>query len=111
MCIVGLAKVFMNVITSKINNLDMSNVPEELRTELLTTLTEVALKRIAMEAADVMSPENQDRLLTLQKQAVDPADLESFVREHVPDYDALVEATLSELLDEIQHNFALLKVV
>ena len=98
----------MNAIISKLNNLDISNVPEELRVELLHTMTEVALKRIAMEAADLMSSEDQDQLLELQKQATDPAELEVFVREHVPDYNALVEATLNELLDETQHNLALL---
>ena len=98
----------MNTVISKINNLDISNIPQELRADLLNTLTEVALKRIAMEAADLMSPGDQDNLLALQKQATDPAELESFVREHVPSYDALVETTLNELLDETRHNLALL---
>lgn len=98
----------MNTVISKINNLDISNIPQELRADLLNTLTEVALKRIAMEAADLMSSEDQDKLLALQKQATDPAELETFVRERIPNYDVLVETTLNELLDETQHNLALL---
>ena len=96
-------------IASALDRLDVSAIPQELRIELLSQMTEVALKRIAVEAAERLSPSDQDTLLKLQESSSDPTEIEAFVREHIPDYDALVETTLNGFLEEMQWNLKTLQ--
>lgn len=98
-----------NTITSALDRLDVSAIPQELRIELLSEMTEVALKRIAVEAAERLSPLDQAALLKLQESSTESADIEAFVRERIPDYDALVETTLNGFLEEMQWNLKTLQ--
>lgn len=98
-----------NTITSALDRLDVSAIPQELRIELLSEMTEVALKRIAVEAAERLSPPDQAALLKLQESSTEPADIEAFVRERIPDYDALVETALNGFLEEMQWNLKTLQ--
>jgi len=98
-----------NIIASALERLDVSPIPQELRIELLSQMTEVALKRIAVEAAERLSSQDQDELLKLQESSSEPVEIEAFVRERIPDYDALVETTLNEFLEEMQWNLKTLQ--
>ncbi len=98
-----------NTIASTLDRLDVSAIPQELRVELLSQMTEVALKRIAVEAAERLSSQDQDELLKLQESSKEPAEIEAFVRERIPDYDALVETTLNGFLEEMQWNLKTLQ--
>ena len=91
-----------NTIASTLERLDVSAIPQELRVELLSEMTEVALKRIAVEAAERLSSQDQDELLKLQESSKEPAEIEAFVRERIPDYDALVETTLNGFLEVME---------
>lgn len=98
-----------NTIASALDRLDVSGIPQELRIELLSEMTEVALKRIAIEAAERLSSQDQAALLKLQESSVEPSEIEAFVRERISDYDTLVETTLNEFLEEMQWNFKTLQ--
>lgn len=98
-----------NTIAAALEHLDVSAIPQELRIELLSQMTEVALKRIAVEAAERLSPQDQDALLKLQESSKEPSEIETFVRERIPDYDALVETTLNEFFEEMQWNLKTLQ--
>lgn len=98
-----------NTIASALERLDVSAIPQELRIELLSQMTEVALKRIAVESAERLSPQDQDELLKLQESSKEPSEIEAFVRERIPDYDVLVETTLNEFLEEMQWNLKTLQ--
>lgn len=98
-----------NTIASTLEHLDVSSIPQELRVELLSQMTEVALKRVAVEAAERLSPDDQDELLKLQESSKEPSEIEAFVRERIPDYDALVETTLNGFLEEMQWNLKTLQ--
>lgn len=100
-----------NTIADALERLDVSAIPQELRIELLSQMTEVALKRIAVEAAERLSPEDQDTFLKLQAESGDPAEIEEFVRERIPDYDALVETILNGFLEEMRWNLKTLQTV
>lgn len=98
-----------NTIADALERLDVSAIPQELRIELLSQMTEVALKRIAVESAERLSPQDQDELLKLQESSKEPSEIEAFVRERIPDYDVLVETMLNEFLEEMQWNLKTLQ--
>ena len=91
-----------------LEELELTDLPEETQIKLLTQMTESVLKRITIRVLERL-PE-QDRI-DLEKLQAD-GDLEKvneFLKDKIPNYEQMIQEIVSEFKEEMKTNIETLK--
>jgi galactose-1-phosphate uridylyltransferase len=84
-----------------IEEMGLSDLPEEKQQELVSKMFEVVLKRIYVEANERLSEENRKALDEMISKDVQPEEVEKFLQEKIPDYSEMINNILAGFKDEM----------
>jgi hypothetical protein len=84
-----------------IEELGLASLPQDKQEELLVKMTEVVLKRIFVETMDKLTEADQETYAKMIEENTTPEDLEKFLMEKIPNYDALVKKVVDGFREEM----------
>lgn len=79
-----------------IDELGLSDLPEEQKEELMLKMTEAVLKRIFLETMEKLSEKEQEEYSKMIDESATPKRLEEFLREKIAGYDEMVKKTIAD---------------
>lgn len=79
----------------------MGSLPEKDQEELLVKMTEVVLKRIFVETMEKLTEADQETYAKMIDEKAAPEELEKFLMEKIPDYDAMVKKVVDDFREEM----------
>jgi len=91
-----------NSNASFFDDLGLGNLPEEKREELIAKMTEVVLKRIFIETVEKLNEKGQEEYAKLIENKATPEEVEKFLLERIPDYDAMVKKIVDDFKEEMK---------
>ena len=80
---------------------DLEDLPKDVQAGLLQAMTETLLKKISLSILEKLSEEDRVEFEKVREQE-DALKTESFLREKLPDYDALVQEVIDEFKTEMK---------
>ncbi len=89
-----------------IEELGLSDLPEERKTKIMVDLLELVLKRIYMETMDKLTKEDQEELMKMLEKKSDQEKIETFLRSKIKEYESFVSEVVSELKNELKEDVA-----
>lgn len=84
-----------------IEELGLSDLPQEKQEKLLIRMTEVVLKRIFVETVEKLSEADQEAYSKMMEENASPEDVEKFLNEKISGYDALVKKIVDDFKEEM----------
>ena len=99
----------MQIIDNLMRELGLETLPEDKKIALLSSMTESVLKRITVEVLSRLSDDDQERLLAFQKNPPRPEEVETFLKEKIPDYAAIQKNVVREFKSEMKSTLAMLQ--
>lgn len=85
-----------------IDELGLSNLPQEKQDQLLVKMTEVVLKRIFMETMEKLNESQQKEYEKMIDEEADPEKLETFLKEKIANYDEMVARVVNNFKEEMK---------
>jgi hypothetical protein len=85
-----------------LDELGLTDLPQEKKEALLIKMTEVILKRIFVETMEKLVPEAQEEYAKLIEANATPEEVENFLAEKIPNYDELIKKTVDEFVEEMK---------
>ena len=89
-----------------VDELGLSDLPEEKKAKILVDLLELVLKRLYMETMDKLTQEDQQELMKMLEEKAGSDKVEVFLREKISGYDEFVKKVVSDLKDELKEDIA-----
>lgn len=89
-----------------VDELGLSDLPEERKAKILVDLLELVLKRLYMETMDKLTQEDQRELMKMLEEKAEPDKVEAFLREKISGYEEFVKKVVSDLKDELKEDIA-----
>ena len=86
------------------DELGISNFPEDKQEELIIKMTEVILKRMFVEIMDKLNPEEQDAYGKMLDNGAMPEEVENFVKDKIPDYDKIMDKVIADFKQDLSRN-------
>jgi len=80
-----------------LEELGLSDLPQEKQEALLVKMTEVVLKRIFVETMEKLSVSDQEAYAKMIEDQEEPEKIEAFLKEKIPDYENMVEKSVEDL--------------
>lgn len=94
-----------NKIMQKLmDELGLSNLPEDKKEELVAKMGEVILKRMFVAATDRLNPEDRESYGEMLDKGAAPEKIEEFLREKIPDYEQAMEKVAVDFRNEMINN-------
>lgn len=87
-----------------LDELGLSDLPQEKKEALLVKMTEVVLKRVFVETMDKLAPEAQEEYTKLIDANVAPEEVEKFLSEKIPNYDEMIKKVVDEFIKDMKNN-------
>jgi hypothetical protein len=91
-----------NANADLLNDLGLGNLSEDKREELIAKMTEVVLKRIFIETVEKLNEKDQEEYAKMIENKVTPEEMEKFLLEKIPDYDAMVKKIVDDFKEEVR---------
>lgn len=91
-----------NANASLIDELGLSNLPDDKKEELVAKMTEVVLKRILIETVEKLDEKGQEEYAKLIETKATPEELEKFLLERIPDYDMMIKKIVDDFKEEMK---------
>ena len=85
-----------------LDELGLSDLPEDKKDQLLIKMTEVVLKRIFLETMEKLSEKDQAAYEKLIDESASPEQLEKFLKEKISDYEGTVVRTIAQFKEEMK---------
>lgn len=85
-----------------IDELGLTDLPEDKKEQLIIKMTEVVLKRIFVETMGKLSESDQDAYEKLIDDKVESEKLEGFLKEKISGYDEMVAKIINEFKEEMK---------
>ncbi len=85
-----------------IDELGLTDLPEDKKEQLIIKMTEVVLKRIFVETMGKLSESDQDAYEKLIDDKVESEKLERFLKEKISGYDEMVAKIINEFKEEMK---------
>ncbi len=98
----------MTIKEDIIKELGLEELPEGDRAEILEKMTELALKRIAVETLERLSEEDRDALEKLQETA-SPEEIDAFLKSKIENYEETLQKTINDFKKEMKESINGLK--
>ena len=86
---------------SLVDELGLASLLQDKQEELLVKMTEVVLKRIFVETMEKLPETDQETYAKMIDENATPEDLEKFLLEKIPNYDALVKKAVDGFREEM----------
>ncbi len=80
---------------------ELQDLPQDVQAGVLQAMTETLLKKITLTILEKLSEEDRTEFEKVREQE-DALKTESFLRERLPDYDALVDGVVFEFKEEMK---------
>ncbi len=87
---------------------DLKDLPKDVQAAILQAMTETLLKKISISILEKLSEEEREEFEKVREME-DAVKTESFLREKIEDYDALVEGVSNEFKHEMKEHIDELK--
>ena len=84
-----------------IDELGLSDLPQEKKDQLMIKMTEVVLKRIFVETMEKLSEKDQEVYAQMVEKNASPEELEKFLMEKIADYDTMVKKIVDDFKEEM----------
>jgi hypothetical protein len=85
-----------------IDELGLSDLPEDKKEQLVLKMTEAVLKRIFLETMEKLSEKEQEEYAKMIDEDATPQDLETFLREKISGYDEMVQKTIADFKEQMK---------
>ena len=85
-----------------IDELGLTDLPQEKQDQLLVRMTEVVLKRIFLETMEKLTESQQAEYEKLIDGDADPEQLEIFLKEKIANYDEMVVKVVTDFKEEMK---------
>lgn len=86
-----------------LDELDLSDLPQEKKDQLLLKMSEAILRRIFLETMYRLSPEDQAVYEGMIDSNAEPQEVEKFLRGKISDYDEIVKDTLEDFEEKMKN--------
>jgi len=84
------------------DELGLSNLPEDKKQELMIKMTEVILKRMFLETMEKLNEADRETYGQMIEKESGPEEIEKFLREKISGYDKLLEKVMNDFKQEMQ---------
>lgn len=84
-----------------LDELGLSDLPQNKKEQLLIKMTEVLLKRIFLETLEKLSENGREEYESLMANGASPRQVEEFLKANIQNYEELVEKVIKEFKDEM----------
>jgi hypothetical protein len=85
-----------------IDELGLSDLPEDKKEQLVLKMTEAVLKRIFLETMEKLSEKEQEEYAKMIDENATPQELETFLREKISGYDEMVQKTIADFKEQMK---------
>jgi hypothetical protein len=85
-----------------IDELGLTDLPQEKKDALITKMMEVVLKRIFLETMEKLTEADQEAYSKMIDANATPEELDVFLKEKIPGYDQMVASTISNFKEEMK---------
>lgn len=92
------------IIQKLMDELGLSNLPEDKKEELVAKMGEVILKRMFVATTDRLNPEDRESYGEMLDKGATPEKIEEFLREKIPDYEQAMEKVAVDFRNEMINN-------
>jgi hypothetical protein len=92
------------IIQKLMDELGLSNLPDDKKEELVAKMAEVILKRMFAATVNELSPEDQEAYGELLDKKAKPEKIEKFLREKIPGYEQKMEKVAVDFRNEMLNN-------
>ncbi len=84
----------------------LSNLPQDKQEELFVKMTEILLKRIFLETIEKLNPAEQESFGEMLDRGAPAEEVESFLKLKIADYDVLMRKIVSDFKREMKEDAA-----
>ena len=88
-----------------IEELGLSELPQEKQEELLAKIGEVLIKRIYLETMERLEKEDQEKLVDMMEK--NPDSIEAFLAEKIPNYEEFVKSIIDNFKQELKEDMGI----
>lgn len=85
-----------------LDELGLSDLPQDKKEQLLIKMTEVVLKRIFLETMEKLDDEGREEYEKLIESGATPEQVEEFLNAKIQNYDSLVQQVVEEFREEMK---------
>lgn len=85
-----------------LDELGLSNLPQEKQEELVMKMTEVLLKRIFIETLEKLKEPDQEEYAKMIEEKASPDEVEKFLNEKISNYDQVFEKIVADFKEEMK---------
>lgn len=85
-----------------LDELGLSDLPEEKKEALMVKMTEVVLKRIFVETMDKLDEASQEEYSKLLEENAEPEKVEEFLKEKIPNYEEMLKKVTDEFISDMK---------
>lgn len=87
-----------------LEELGLSDLPNDKQEQLIIKMTEVLLKRIFLETMEKLDDSGKDEYQKLVESGIaTPEQMEEFLKSRIGDYESLVQKVVDEFKEEMKH--------
>jgi hypothetical protein len=85
-----------------IDELGMSDLPQEKQEKLLSQMTEAVLQRIFIETMQRLNTIDQEEYAKMVENKSTPDEIEAYLRGKIADYDGMIEGVVNDFKEEMK---------
>jgi len=85
-----------------IKELGLENLPEDKQKELIEKMTETLFSRIYTETLERLSDVDKESYFGMIEKKASPEDFDIFLMEKIPDYEQMVQRTITSFKEEMK---------
>ena len=93
------------ILQTIIDELGMSELPQEKQEKLLSQMTEVVLQRIFIETMQRLSEVDQEEYAKMVENKAKPDEIDAFLREKIAGYDEMIRKIIDDFKMEMKKEF------
>jgi len=82
--------------------LGIEKVEQEKQDEMIAKIGEVAFKQLFLETMERLDEKQQKAFAKLLEKEASSEDMDAFLREAIPDYDAMAQKVIAELMEDLR---------
>ena len=90
-----------NLKNDVLAQLGLGNIPDEKKAEIISKISELAQKRIILRVTEEMSEDQRENFEKFLETEEDPAKIENYIRENIPNIDSIIEEEMSLLKNDV----------
>ena len=90
-----------NLKNDVLAQLGLGNISDEKKAEIISKISELAQKRIILRVTEEMSEDQRENFEKFLEAEEDPAKIENYIRENIPNIDSIIEEEMSLLKNDV----------